>query len=174
MRRLVPILPLVLLAALPACGVGGLLDDLSGAKFDTPVGESMTNGEYDFALQVFDLVNAEREHAGQPALLWDEVAADAGYDHCVDMRVRGFYAHVNPDGDGPCARLLDAGVSPYSCGGENLARTNDSPHDVMAAWMASPDHRALILAPGVSHVGVGVHTGSGGPWWALEFTVHYE
>jgi len=31
--------------------------------------------------------------------------------------------------------------------------------------------RAAILSPNVTHIGIGVHTGSGGPWWCQDFFV---
>ena len=174
MRACSSLLAALCLATLPACGLGGFMGDQSGAKFDTPVGESMAASERVLAQQVHALVNAERAVRGLPPMVWDEAASDVGYDHCVDMRVRGYYAHVNPDGETPCDRMQRGGVIMDGCAGENLARHNESAPDVVAAWMASPPHREGILSPGITHVGVGVHTGSGGPWWALEFLVRYE
>lgn len=159
------LLSLVVLAALPACGFAGLVDE----KFDTPVGESMTTGEHDLAMQVFGLVNAERARRELPPLIWDETAADVGYDHCVDMRVRGFYAHTNPDGLTARDRMEAAGVDMTVFAAENLTRHDESTMEAFSAWMASPSHREAILSPMVTHLGVGVHTGSGGPWWAQEF-----
>jgi hypothetical protein len=37
---------------------------------------------------------------------------------------------------------------------ENLARGDVSPDRIMAAWMASPDHRANILDPRLTRIGV--------------------
>jgi len=162
---------LLLLPFLSACGMGGLVDSLVGSKLDTPVGESMTSGERSLALEVFALVNRERLSAGVEPLVWDEAASDAAYDHCTDMRVRGFYDHVDPDGDGPCERLHAAGVETFSCGGENIARNNPTAADVMNAWMNSPGHRLNILAPGYTRIGIGVHTGKGGPWWTQDFFI---
>lgn len=39
----------------------------------------------------------------------------------------------------------------------------------MTAWMNSPGHRANILNCQFTKLGVGVHTGSGGPWWTQDF-----
>ena len=156
---------------LSACGMGGLSDSLVGSKLNTPMGESMTGSEHDLALQVFALVNRERAAVGVDPLEWDEAAADVAYDHCIDMRVRGFYDHVNPDGDGPCERIEAAVVENPYCGGENIALRNPDPQHVMDAWMGSRGHRTNILAPGYKRIGIGVHTGAGGPWWVQDFII---
>ncbi|MDJ0523520.1 MAG: CAP domain-containing protein [Planctomycetota bacterium] len=168
MRRPLRILPAFFLAALAACGVGGI-DGSSESKFDTPPGESMTAQELAMALEVLDRVNHERAVHGLEPVAWDSEAADAAYDHCVDMRLRGYYAHVSPEMRGGCERMRDGGVHMDLCVGENLARHNESPASVVAAWMGSPSHREIMLSPYATHVGIGVHTGRGGPWWAQEF-----
>jgi uncharacterized protein YkwD len=140
-----------------------------GETRDVLPGLTMTVEERRLALEVFDLVNAERARADLPPLAWDEVAADVAYDHCVDMRERAFYTHVNPDGVGVCERLRNGGVPVFLCGAENIARGQESAQEVMAAWMASEGHRANILEPRVTHVGIGVHAGREGPWWTQDF-----
>ncbi|MFE0739551.1 CAP domain-containing protein, partial [Streptomyces sp. NPDC058855] len=40
---------------------------------------------------------------------------------------------------------------------------------VMEAWMNSPGHKANILNCDFKTLGVGVHFGSGGPWWTQDF-----
>lgn len=157
----------VLCVSLAACGTGGVEALFRGP--DTPPGEMMTDGERELALEVFALVNEERARNQLDPLVWSEEAADVAYDHAVDMRVRDFYDHTNPDGVGACERLLARQIPMDACGGENIARGNPTPEDVMAAWMASPDHGPRILSPGVTHLGVGVHTGRDGPWWVQDF-----
>ena len=39
----------------------------------------------------------------------------------------------------------------------------------MDAWMNSPGHRANILNCSYQRLGVGVHEGTGGPWWTQDF-----
>ncbi len=174
MQRAAALLSILLVAALPACGVGSFVEDLMGSEFDTPAGESMTDGERLLALEVLALVNDERAQRETAPLIWDDLAADVAYDHCVDMRLRGFYAHDDPDGVTPCERMQAAGVDMAYCAGENIAMLNKTPADVMQAWMQSDGHRAAILSPNVTHIGIGVHTGSGGPWWTQEFFVRLD
>jgi uncharacterized protein YkwD len=168
-RRILLLLVLGTGLLLSGCGLADGLSPSLSKSFQTPPGESMTAGEHVLALQVFDLINAEREAAGLPALLWSEDAADVAYDHCVDMRVRGYISHFNPEGLDGCRRLWEAGVNALSCA-ENIAHGHQTPQGVMSGLMGSPGHRANILMAGMTHVGVGVHTGAGGPWWTMDFT----
>lgn len=162
------VLPAALLL-LSSCGAGLGGGEPAILKSDVPAGASMTALEHAFALQVFELVNLERARAGLPPLEWSPEAADVAYDHCVDMRLRGYYDHVTPEGLTPCDRLTARGLSMVICAGENIALGNTTPADVMAAWMGSPAHRAVILKPLFTHVGVGVHAGADGPWWTQDF-----
>lgn len=159
-----------LVLAFPACGVGELFDGGGGnRKLDVPPGQSMSPLERTQAQQVLHDVNAARSAAGLAPLAWDAAAADAAYDHAVDMRLRGFYDHVNPEGLGPCTRLRDAGVESFVCGAENIARGEDTAGEVVAVWMGSDGHRQNILNALATHAGVGVTLGAGGPWWTIDF-----
>ena len=81
---------------------------------------------------------------------------------------RDFFDHVNPDGQDPGDRLSAWSV-PWVAVGENLTRGSLDPSDAMDAWMDSAPHRATILDPQFTHLGVGVHIASGGPWWTQVF-----
>lgn len=162
------------LALLPGCGVADLVDEALTEEKDVPMGAQMTGGERGDAIAVFQQVNQIRAAHGLQPVIWDEEAADLAYDHAVDMRRRGFYAHTNPDGLSPRDRAVQRGLVMDWFGGENIARNNDSPGDAMNAWMNSPGHRAAILMPDFTHLGVGVHAGKGGPWWVQEFFVRSE
>ena len=131
-------------------------------------GTAMSVDEIATALEVWSLVNEERERAGLPTLAWDAGAAEVAYAHSLDMDARGFFSHTNPDGLAPWDRLTAAGIS-WSAAGENIARGYGSAAAVMAGWMASDGHRANILHPSFSRLGVGVHEGPDGPWWTQVF-----
>ena len=171
-----PHAPLLLVLSLLVLGGCEAAADLLGIPVDPAggsgpsggSGQAMSAGERAWAMQVLGIVNQERQNAGLNALAWDEEAAQAAYDHCVDMDVRGFFAHDNPDGQIPGQRMTAAGVS-WSTWGENIARGQPNPAAVMNAWMNSSGHRANILYPAFTHLGVGVHDSSGGPWWTQDF-----
>lgn len=128
-----------------------------------------SNGEQVWALQVLELTNLERVEHGVPPLELDEAASFAAYAHSWDMDLRTFFDHVNPDGDGPGDRLLRYNVA-FKYAGENIARGQATPEEVVQAWMDSPSHRVNMLSEFWTHIGIGVHTGPDrGPWWAQSF-----
>jgi uncharacterized protein YkwD len=161
-----------LLLALAGCGVGGIdaIDDAlgnGGGNGGSPAA-TMSASERTLAEQVLALVNEERATNGLAPVSWNEAAASAAYDHAVDMDVRNFFAHDNPDGESPGTRLAQAGVGGRGWA-ENIARGQADPISVMDAWMNSPGHRTNILNPAYRYLGVGVHTGVDGPWWVQDF-----
>jgi RNA polymerase sigma factor (sigma-70 family) len=118
--------------------------------------------------QVVALVNEERAKAGCGALTEDPRLEKAAQGHSDDMAARGFFDHTNPDGADPGQRITAAGYK-WSTYGENIAQGQQTPAAVMESWMNSPGHRANILNCSFKDIGVGVHKGSGGPWWTQDF-----
>ncbi|MHB9849219.1 sigma-70 family RNA polymerase sigma factor [Streptomyces krungchingensis] len=118
--------------------------------------------------QVVALVNKERAAAGCGPLTEDPQLEDAAQAHSDDMAARDFFEHTNPDGADPGQRITAAGYR-WSTYGENIAQGQQTPEAVMESWMNSPGHRANILNCSFKNIGVGVHRGSGGPWWTQDF-----
>ncbi|MFE2136192.1 sigma-70 family RNA polymerase sigma factor [Streptomyces sp. NPDC059466] len=118
--------------------------------------------------QVVALVNKERATAGCGPLTEDAQLEKAAQAHSEDMDARNFFEHTNPDGADPGQRITAAGYR-WSTYGENIAQGQQTPEAVMESWMNSPGHRANILNCSFKNIGVGVHNGSGGPWWTQDF-----
>ncbi|MET8133010.1 sigma-70 family RNA polymerase sigma factor [Streptomyces sp. NPDC005251] len=118
--------------------------------------------------QVVVLVNKERAAAGCGPLTEDTQLEEAARAHSDDMAARDFFDHTNPDGADPGQRITAAGYR-WSTYGENIAMGQQTPQAVMDSWMNSPGHRANILNCSFKNIGVGVHKGSGGPWWTQDF-----
>ncbi|MFF0204032.1 sigma-70 family RNA polymerase sigma factor [Streptomyces sp. NPDC005017] len=118
--------------------------------------------------QVLALVNAERAKAGCSPVTQNSTLDTAAQRHSDDMAARGFFDHTNPDGEDPGDRITAAGYT-WSTYAENIARGQQTAADVMRSWMDSPGHRANILNCSVKETGLGVHQGSGGPWWTQVF-----
>lgn len=140
------------------------------------------------AAQMLDLINRDRAEAGLGPVVWDDTAARAGVAHAADMIARSFFSHWNPDGFGPDHRYSAAG-------GVHVARENlytfsltfedgrGVPIDDWSAviehaeaeLMNSPGHRANILDPAHSHVGIGMayNAATGQFRLAQEFTNHH-
>ncbi|QMV21597.1 CAP domain-containing protein [Streptomyces sp. SCUT-3] len=116
---------------------------------------------------VLTLVNKERARAGCGPVAEDGALTRLAQGFSEDMALRNFFDHVDPDGDSPWDRAAEKGIT--NLGGENIARGQADARAVMEAWMNSPGHRANILNCDYRTLGVGVETGSGGPWWTQNF-----
>jgi uncharacterized protein YkwD len=89
----------------------------------------------------------------------------------ADMFERGFFDHVNPDGETPGDRIAQVGFD-FSLAGENIAAGQQTPEEVMAGWMASQGHCENIMEPGFTHIGVGLHVATNdmfGLYWTQAF-----
>ncbi|GAA0589258.1 sigma-70 family RNA polymerase sigma factor [Streptomyces crystallinus] len=120
------------------------------------------------AQQVIALVNDERARNGCGPVTDNAQLATAAQRHSDNMAAQGFFDHTDPSGAGPGERIHAAGYQ-WSTYGENIARGQQTPADVMKSWMNSPGHRANILNCAFKELGVGIHYGSGGPWWTQDF-----
>jgi uncharacterized protein YkwD len=121
------------------------------------------------AAAVTDLTNRERVRAGLPPLAADPLLTAAAQAHSADMVARAFYSHTAPDGSRPWDRAAAAGSTRRSIG-ENIACGQRSPAEVVEGWMNSPGHRANILKPGFTHLGVGFAGGGrAGTYWTQLF-----
>ncbi|MFC9129926.1 CAP domain-containing protein [Streptomyces sp. NPDC057099] len=121
------------------------------------------------AAAVTDLTNRERARAGLPPLAVDPLLTAAAQAHSADMVARAFYSHTGPDGSRPWDRAAAAGSARRSIG-ENIACGQRSPADVVEGWMDSPGHRANILKPDFTHIGIGFAGGGrAGTYWTQLF-----
>ncbi len=104
--------------------------------------------------EMLRLVNAERAAAGLDPVEPDPELTAVGRAHSEEMFRLGYFAHVSPVTGEPGDRLDDAGVR-YLASGENLAY---APTVAVAhrGLMNSPGHRANILNPTFTRLGVGV------------------
>lgn len=119
------------------------------------------------AAEVLELVNQERAKVGAPALLYDQRATDAAKAHSEDMKAQNFFAHTSPDGFSVSDRLGVVKAGDYKSAGENIAQGQTTAAQVMQSWMNSPGHKANILNPDFTHLGVGV--AEPGPIWTQVF-----
>ncbi|MFF4400672.1 CAP domain-containing protein [Streptomyces sp. NPDC001480] len=134
------------------------------AKTSAPV---TVSAEAAAEAEVLKLVNEERAKVGCSALSANSSLSELAESFSSDMAARGFFDHTDPDGATPWDRAAKAGIT--GLGGENIARGQADAAAVMEAWMNSPGHRANILNCDFKTLGVGVHYGSGGPWWTQDF-----
>lgn len=127
-------------------------------------GRNAPNDPYrEQACIMFELMNQDRarfletESGGAQKLVWNEDIWEVAVAHSRDMCNRGFFAHVNPEGQDPTARAREAGLS-YGLG-ENIA-INFNPYQAQFAFMNEPTcrgHRMNVLSSRYSEAAVGYH-----------------
>ena len=121
-----------------------------------------------FAKQVVNLVNEERAKAGVSALVLDETLASAAMVRATEIETS--FSHTRPDGRSFSTVLSDMGIQ-YRRSGENIAWGQQSPKAVMEDWMNSKGHRANILNPNFTKIGVGYRKNAAGrTYWTQLFT----
>lgn len=119
--------------------------------------------------EVLALVNQERSKAGLSPLKMDWELQRVARKKSEDMANKGYFSHQSPTYGSPFDMMKQFGIS-YSQAGENIASGQRTPKEVMTAWMNSSGHRANILKPEFTHIGVGMHKGgSYGTYWTQMF-----
>ncbi|HXV44511.1 MAG TPA: CAP domain-containing protein [Anaerolineae bacterium] len=111
-----------------------------------------------FEERLLDLINAERTARGLTALSADSTLMQVAEAHSRDMRNRDFFNHINPDGLGPGDRLDNAGYR-WQRWGEIIGAAYATPQAMLNGWMNSPGHRANLLNPNFSEIGLGYVSG---------------
>jgi uncharacterized protein YkwD len=118
--------------------------------------------------QLFTALNHERAAQGLPALQWDNALALAARHHADRMTQANQLSHQLPSEPDLMARAKEAGAR-YSSIAENVAVGPD-PSSIHAMWMRSPGHRANILSPELTAVGIAVERGSAGLFAVQDFS----
>ena len=119
--------------------------------------------------KVVELVNIERQKAGLQALTLNSEISNVARTKAKDMADNNYFAHQSPTYGSAGDMLTKFGIR-SSAWGENLASGQKTPESVVAAWMNSEGHRANIMSPDFSRIGVGYVTNSGGtPYWTQVF-----
>jgi uncharacterized protein YkwD len=117
--------------------------------------------------QLFNAVNRERAAQGLSILQWDDALASAARDHANQMALHNLMSHQLPGEPALVARANAAGVR-FSVIAENVAIGPDA-STIHAAWMRSPGHRANILRPELSALGIAVVQGKDGLFAVQDF-----
>lgn len=126
--------------------------------------ESVTS---DFAKQVVALVNEERAKENLAPL-----SIDANIENAALVRaneIQTSFSHTRPDGRSFSTALQEAAVT-FRSAGENIAWGQQTPDEVVTAWMNSAGHRANIMNANYSRIGVGhLQNTSGVSYWVQLF-----
>jgi uncharacterized protein YkwD len=110
--------------------------------------------------RVLVLVNVERTKRGLRPLAMNTCADGYANRWASTMASTQNFAHQS------ITPMLSA------CGarrvGENIAYGNVSADQMMVMWMNSPGHRANILNPAFTHIGIGAVKTSSGRWYGVQ------
>lgn len=119
--------------------------------------------------EILRITNVERQKAGLNPLAACTRLATSALAHTNRMLEGQFFLHDDPiTGTKPVNRIQLTGYmdSTNNWGvGENIAMGYTSASAMMTAWMNSPGHRANILYPSFTHLGVGVNIGKWDAWY---------
>ena len=126
------------------------------------------DSQHAFLQEVVNLVNIERAKEGLAPLTMDakvQAAAQVRAKECEQL-----FSHTRPNGSSFATALKEQNVS-YRSAGENIAWGQRSPQEVMEAWMNSAGHRANIMNPNFTTIGVGYYENAKGTdYWCQLFT----
>lgn len=135
--------------------------------------------------KIHELTNTQRRSRGVPELRFDDRIATVARTHSQDMVSRGFFEHINPNGENPTDRGKKLGYkcvknygSYYTEGlSENLMLTylfeselkhtgipigynwhtpEEIAQNTIDGWMNSPGHRRTLLTATYDREGIGV------------------
>lgn len=118
------------------------------------------------------LINGARGGDGLRQLWFDPVLSEVAREHSRRMRDEGFVSHFDSGGGAVDGRLRAYGVH-FTMAGENIATlgdTSDPAGDAHRGFMGSAPHRANILEPAYTSVGVGVAT-NGDRYWVTQIFI---
>lgn len=134
-------------------------------KLKIPNIDNVKNVENAVLLQV----NQERQKAGLKPLQMDWELARVARTKSQDMAQKNYFSHTSPTYGSPFDMMKHFGIQ-FKAAGENIASGQTTPNDVMQSWMNSQGHRANILKPEFTHLGVGYYRGgSYGHMWTQMF-----
>ena len=150
----------VLGLVLPAAASGRGCASAGAGAADASV-KSLTNA-------VICLINRERTRQGLGRLAVGKRLWLAAYGHAQDMRDNRYFAHTSLDGRSfvdriRAARYLEGHEDGPWTLGEDIAwapEQSSQPATIVAAFMNSPEHRAVILDPRHVELGVGFLRGT--------------
>jgi uncharacterized YkwD family protein/spore coat assembly protein SafA len=134
-----------------------------GQKINIPV----TNSDViAYEKEVVRLVNEIRKERGLNELTYDwELSRVARYKS-LDMQKNKYFSHTSPTYGSPFQMMKNFGIN-YRSAAENIAKGYATPKAVVDGWMNSSGHRANILNPSFTHIGVGYV--SNGNYWTQMF-----
>lgn len=106
---------------------------------------------------ITELTNTARSDFGLEPLVENPKLSVAAMNKARNMMEEGYFGHYSPNGVSPWYWISQAGYE-YDVAGENLAMRFSTAEGVNSAWLASAAHKANILSPDFTEIGVAVVT----------------
>jgi uncharacterized protein YkwD len=118
---------------------------------------------------VFEMTNQRRRSQGLAPLSKDAELRNVARAYSNDMLVRRFFDHTTPDGVSFHERISAhyrhwvsfTGENIWSAWGYKTSNTQNLAKEMVDDWLSSPGHRANMLDPDFTHLGVGVSVRNG-------------
>ncbi|WP_227394367.1 S-layer homology domain-containing protein [Jeotgalibacillus aurantiacus] len=108
--------------------------------------------------EILTLINKERAAEELAPLKLDPAVQELADLKAADMRDNDYFDHFSPK-YGTIFQMMDEKGITRKSAGENIAAGQSGASSAMNAWMNSEGHRANILNPGYTHVGIGYSEG---------------
>lgn len=139
-------------------------------NLNTNNSENNTSGNFsNYQTEVLNLVNSERSKAGLKPLKANFDLNKLSTLKSEDMMNNNYFSHNSPTYGSAFDMMNKFNIS-YNTAGENIAMGQPSPSEVMNSWMNSSGHRANILNPNFTDLGVGIAKDSNGRlYWTQMF-----
>ncbi|RNA68630.1 CAP domain-containing protein [Alteribacter keqinensis] len=145
------------------------LPSAQSAQQPSQTSEQTSSELSEFEQEVVRLTNEERAQHGLPELEIAEDVSEVARDKSADMRDNNYFDHNSPTHGSPFDMMRSYGVN-YNAAGENIAAGQQTPEQVVDAWMNSQGHRENILSSNYTEIGVGhVEGGQYGHYWTQMF-----
>ncbi|MGF7047836.1 putative YkwD family protein [Paenibacillus sp. DS2015] len=122
------------------------------------------NDSSQFGQQVLDLVNQERSKAGLSSLSMSEELSKMAMVKAQDMYNNNYFDHNSPTHGSPFDMMKEFGIT-FNSAGENIAKGQTTPSQVMKDWMNSPGHKANIMSNTYTDIGIAYYNNA----WVQEF-----
>jgi uncharacterized protein YkwD len=120
--------------------------------------------------RALELTNIERQKSGLAPLALNAQLTDAAQAYSIVLATSGCFAHNCGPVPEMADRLRDAGYTGWTAIAENIAAGYPTPEAVVQGWMSSPGHRANLLNPRYTEVGIGLAGGGRfGSYWTQNF-----
>lgn len=153
---------------LGACGVGASQPPVGADGRPLPRVYKINDSTAEkIPFRVLDSVNTLRSARGAGPLVLNAELTAAALTHSRDMSVQNRPWHFGSDGSSPLLRVQRVGY-PGKFLGELISETYETEMETLAAWMAQPDTRNIVLDPMARNMGFAWFQEQGGKiWWTL-------